>query len=82
MGPYACMQALAWFPPGKTRQVEMLQQWTLAFMKCSMAHVQEDCQLDAHLQVPPHLLPLPAPTGLLPSARLSWSHNLQCSLQI
>ena len=48
----AAVQGLAWFSDTERKQKTLLQRWTLAFMKCTMAHVQEDCDLHAHLKVP------------------------------
>ena len=44
------MQGFSWFSEDQQRQ-DMLQRWTIAFVRCSMSHVREECNLEAQLRV-------------------------------
>ncbi|CAL8464537.1 g4072 [Coccomyxa elongata] len=50
-------QGFSWFSEDQQRQ-DMLLRWTIAFVRCSMSHVREECNLEAQLRdtLEPHEL--------------------------
>ena len=44
------VQGLSWLSGDKQRE-SMLERWTIAFIKCTMAHVREECDLQSLLEV-------------------------------
>lgn len=46
------VQGLSWLSEDKQRE-DMLQRWTIAFVRSTMAHVRENCDLRSQLTVRP-----------------------------
>ena len=44
------MQTSVWFPDDPARKA-LIQRWAIAFVRCAMDHVREDCDLEPHLKV-------------------------------
>ena len=45
-----CVQTSVWFPDDPARKA-LIQRWAIAFVRCAMDHVREDCDLEPHLKV-------------------------------
>lgn len=44
------MQTSVWFPEDPARKA-LIQRWAIAFVRCAMDHVREDCDLEPELLV-------------------------------
>ena len=57
-----CVQTSVWFPDDPARKA-LIQRWAIAFVRCAMDHVREDCDLEPHLKVCSPELEQPLHTG-------------------